>query len=146
MHTELVRNPRDHTRPLALLTQLKDHPDRTFPQLRRVLPRWCHSSSPFQVSEPPTNPGRSTRHPGIPPELEDHTTMAEVIRVPPCILNRRPGEYRQVARFARTLRADDRIQLAGGDYLAQSSTNASVCSGERIARNLLATLRPDPVG
>jgi hypothetical protein len=60
MHTELIGDPADRPGPLTrLLTQLTDHPNRTFPQLRRVLPRWCHSSSPFQASEPPTNPGRS---------------------------------------------------------------------------------------
>ncbi len=53
MHPELVRDPSDHARPLALVKQLKDHVNRAFPQLRRVLLRWCHSSPPFQVSEPP---------------------------------------------------------------------------------------------
>src|SRR5690242_7903690 len=36
------------------------------------VPRWCHSSSPFQVSEPPTNPERSTSE--YWPRLADTTT------------------------------------------------------------------------
>jgi oxygen-dependent protoporphyrinogen oxidase len=82
-----------------------------------------------------------TRRLGVLPELESHTTMTEVLRVSPCIISRRPGEYRAIARFARTLRTDSPVQLAGGDYLAHSSTNASVCSGEKAARRILAQLR-----
>src|SRR5690606_6294355 len=61
VHAELVGHPGDraglHT---GLFTQLKHHPDRAFTQLWRVLPRGCHSPSPFQVSGPPPKPGRST--------------------------------------------------------------------------------------
>ncbi|XVQ07425.1 transposase [Spirillospora sp. CA-255316] len=65
MHPELVGHPGDRASPLTcLLTQLKDHPDRTFTQLGGVFPRGCHSPSPFQVSGPPPNPGRSTGYTG----------------------------------------------------------------------------------
>src|SRR5690606_19626639 len=61
VHAELVGHPGDraglHT---GLFTQLKHHPDRAFTQLWGVLPRGCHSPSPFQVSGPPPKPGRST--------------------------------------------------------------------------------------
>src|SRR5690606_22285551 len=48
VHAELVGHPGDraglHT---GLFTQLKHHPDRAFTQLWGVLPRGCHSPSPF---------------------------------------------------------------------------------------------------
>src|SRR5690606_39465946 len=60
VHAELVGHPGDraglHT---GLFTQLKHHPDRALTQLWGVLPRWCHSPSPFQVPGPPPKPARA---------------------------------------------------------------------------------------
>ncbi|WP_205719708.1 hypothetical protein, partial [Actinomadura geliboluensis] len=59
-----------------LLAQLKDHTDRAFTQLNGVLSRGCHSPSPFQVSGPPPNPGRSTTR--LPAKLCWRTTLCVV--------------------------------------------------------------------
>ncbi len=81
-----------------------------------------------------------TRRLGLLPELEHGTTMAEVFRVSPCTVRRRPGEYRAIARIAATLRPDSRVRLASGDYLAHSTTNSSVCSGQRAAERIIDIL------
>lgn len=83
----------------------------------------------------------ATRKLGVLPELAEHTTMAEVIRVAPGTITRRPGEFPAVARFARSLRPDARVRLAGADFLAQSTTNGSLRSGERVAKALVDFLR-----
>ncbi|MDJ1135151.1 protoporphyrinogen/coproporphyrinogen oxidase [Streptomyces iconiensis] len=83
----------------------------------------------------------ATRQLGVLPELERHTTMAEVFRTSPCTVRRRPGEYRDIARFARTLRADSRVQLVGGDVLAHSTTNSSLRSGEEAAARIAHHVR-----
>jgi squalene-hopene/tetraprenyl-beta-curcumene cyclase len=45
------------------------------------------------------------------------------------------------ARFKRTLRDDSRVWFATGDYLAQLTTNSSLCSGEQVAECLRAFLQ-----
>jgi hypothetical protein len=60
-----------------------------------------------------------------------------VTRWAPALVASRPGSYRQLADFQRRCDPTDRIQLAG-DYLAQTSVNASVASGERAADRLRA--------
>ncbi|MFF3270879.1 protoporphyrinogen/coproporphyrinogen oxidase [Streptomyces chrestomyceticus] len=83
------------------------------------------------------------RRMGILPELERHTTMTHIWRVSPCLIGRRPGDYRAIARFAAGCDPRGRVQLAGGDILGHSTTNSSVASGERAARNLVARLRTE---
>ncbi|MFI7344037.1 FAD-dependent oxidoreductase [Streptomyces sp. NPDC050085] len=78
---------------------------------------------------------------GILPELAEHTVLSEVFRVSPCTVIRRPGIYREASRIAASLNGRTRVQFAGGDFLAQSTTNSSLVSGENAARRLLAALR-----
>lgn len=82
----------------------------------------------------------ATRRLRILPELERHMTTALVCRVAPGLVLRRPGDYRAVSAFARTLDPNARVQFASGDFLGHSTTDASVCAGERAARNLIAAL------
>jgi protoporphyrinogen/coproporphyrinogen III oxidase len=77
---------------------------------------------------------------GVLPELAGHTTFAEVFRVSPCTVIRRPGEYREAARVAPSLRSAP-FFFAGGDYLGQSTTNSSLVSGEDAAARVLAAIR-----
>lgn len=83
----------------------------------------------------------ATRKLGVLSELAEHTTMTQVSRVAPATIVRRPGEFTAMARFARSLRPDARVRFAGGDYIAQSTTNGSLRSGEKAARALVAFLR-----
>jgi oxygen-dependent protoporphyrinogen oxidase len=52
----------------------------------------------------------------------------------------RPGTYRDLARFTAATDPTARVQLCG-DYLSASTTNASLCSGERAAERIIATRR-----
>jgi len=88
----------------------------------------------------------STHSLGILPELERHTMSTSVDRIEHALVLRRPGDYRAVARFAATLRKDARVQLAGADYLAHSSTNGSAAAGERTARAIVEILTQERSG
>jgi hypothetical protein len=50
----------------------------------------------------------------------------------------RPGTYRDLARFTAATDESSPVQLCG-DYLSASTTNASLCSGERAAERLIAS-------
>jgi oxygen-dependent protoporphyrinogen oxidase len=50
-----------------------------------------------------------------------------------------PGTYEGLGRFVARVDPRARVQLAG-DYLAQSSVNASVAAGARAADRLAAIL------
>jgi len=52
----------------------------------------------------------------------------------------RPGTYRDLARFTAATDPAARVQLCG-DYLSASTTNASLCSGERAASRLIDARR-----
>jgi oxygen-dependent protoporphyrinogen oxidase len=71
------------------------------------------------------------------PGWADEVETAVVTRWAPALVASRPGTYRRLADFQRRCEPADRIQLAG-DYLAQTSVNASVASGERAADRLRA--------
>jgi oxygen-dependent protoporphyrinogen oxidase len=60
---------------------------------------------------------------------------SHVTRWRPALVATRPGTYRELAIAMARDRADDPIQLAG-DWMAQSSVNAAVASGERAALRL----------
>jgi oxygen-dependent protoporphyrinogen oxidase len=74
------------------------------------------------------------------PGLGVRTEFAHVARVRPAVMNSRPGYWTAMAAFRqRRAGLDRRIQLAG-DYFCTSSVNAASTSGERAARDLLATI------
>jgi oxygen-dependent protoporphyrinogen oxidase len=69
------------------------------------------------------------------PGWADDVEATVVTRWAPALVASRPGNYRNLADFQGRCDPSDRIQLAG-DYLAQTSVNASVASGERAAERL----------
>jgi hypothetical protein len=79
---------------------------------------------------------------GVLPELSTHQIMGHVLRVQPGLVIRRPGDFQAISRIAPTL-ASGRVQFAGGEYLGDSSTNHSVCAGERVAQRLITTFGRD---
>jgi len=79
---------------------------------------------------------------GVLPELRAHQIMGHVLRVEPGLVIRRPGDFQALSRIAPTL-ASRRVQFAGGEYLGDSSTNHSVCAGERVAQRLITTVGRD---
>jgi oxygen-dependent protoporphyrinogen oxidase len=50
-----------------------------------------------------------------------------------------PGHLADLARFTRSLDPRSAVQLAG-DYFSGSTTQSSLCSGERAAERVLAAL------
>lgn len=62
--------------------------------------------------------------------------FAHVQRWRPAVVMSRPGTYRDLARFSAATDAAARVQLCG-DYLSASTTNASLCSGERAAERII---------
>lgn len=75
------------------------------------------------------------------PGWVDEVEAAAVTRWNPAQVHATPGTYRDLAAFQAMCRPSDRIQLAG-DYLAQTSVNASVAAGRRAASRLRELLRP----
>lgn len=73
---------------------------------------------------------------GLAPEVEDHSRMTHVLRPGQCVVFRRPGDYRELARLSRAWPSTSRVRLAGGDFFTQSSTHHSICSGAAAARQL----------
>ncbi|MFD5317658.1 protoporphyrinogen/coproporphyrinogen oxidase [Streptomyces sp. NPDC127098] len=73
---------------------------------------------------------------GLAPEIEGHTVMTHVLRPGQCVVFRRPGDYRELARLSGAWPSDSRVRLAGGDFFTQSSTHHSICSGATAARRL----------
>jgi protoporphyrinogen/coproporphyrinogen III oxidase len=67
--------------------------------------------------------------------------FTHVTRWRPAVVMSRPGTYRDLARFSAATDESSRLQLCG-DYLSASTTNASLCSGERAAERLLTAHRP----
>ena len=62
-----------------------------------------------------------------------------VARWDPSLVVATPGTYRRLGEFTRRIDPKSRIQLAG-DYLSQSSVNASVAAGHQAADRLTALL------
>ncbi|MFF5106698.1 protoporphyrinogen/coproporphyrinogen oxidase [Streptomyces sp. NPDC000134] len=81
---------------------------------------------------------------GLLPELRDHTEALYVNRFDPCLVVRRPGDIRALARFAGSFDPASRVRFAGSDYLGHSSTNGAIASGEAAAAGLLGTLGLEP--
>lgn len=67
---------------------------------------------------------------------------AAVGRWPHAMVASRVGTFAGLAAVTRQARHDRRVQLAG-DFLAQTSINASVAAGETMATRLLSFLRTD---
>ncbi|MFC7308935.1 protoporphyrinogen/coproporphyrinogen oxidase [Streptomyces monticola] len=137
----LLQIPRiEHPELAAYVLEHNQHPDRVPPGTGLVMAHfrgtWSADHWALDDEQVVKHALAGTRRLGVLPELERHMTMAEVFRVSPCTVMRRPGEYRAIARFARTLRGDTRVRFAGGDFLAHSTTNSSVCSGEHVAAQL----------
>ncbi|MEV0700647.1 FAD-dependent oxidoreductase [Saccharopolyspora sp. NPDC050389] len=76
------------------------------------------------------------RHLRVLPELESHAELLRVCRVPQGIVVRRPGDYRALKGLSAARPAESRVQLAGGDFLAHSTTNHSVASGMLAAQRI----------
>jgi protoporphyrinogen/coproporphyrinogen III oxidase len=55
----------------------------------------------------------------------------------PAVVMSRPGTYRDLARFSAATDPAARVALCG-DYLSASTTNASLCSGDRAAARIIA--------
>lgn len=81
------------------------------------------------------------RHLRVLPELDDHAELLRVCRVPLGIVVRRPGDYRLLDGLSAARPTDSKVQFAGGDFFAHSTTNHSAASGIGAAR--LATRRLD---
>lgn len=75
------------------------------------------------------------------PGALDHVAFALVTRVRDCVVINDPGLCATQAKLAALCHPSDRVQLAG-DYFSCSSTNTSLCLGERAARRLIAALAP----
>ena len=74
------------------------------------------------------------------PGVADAVEFAHVQRWRPAVVMSRPGTYRDLARFTAATDPRARVQLCG-DYLSASTTNASLCSGERAAERIIAARR-----
>jgi protoporphyrinogen/coproporphyrinogen III oxidase len=73
------------------------------------------------------------------PGVLDHVEMELVTRVEDCVVINDPGLCQVQAQLDSSCDPQARVQLAG-DYFSCSSTNTSLCLGERAARRLGATL------
>lgn len=73
------------------------------------------------------------------PEIAGHVTFTSVHRFPHGVLVAEPGTYGRLRRFHDRYPAGSRIQLAG-DYIGGSTTNSALCSGERAAGRIRASL------
>lgn len=78
------------------------------------------------------------------PEIEDRTVMTHVLRPGQCVVFRRPGDYRELARLGKAWPSNSRVRLAGGDFFTQSSTHHSICSAAIAARRLTDRLGLTP--
>ncbi|MFI5778112.1 protoporphyrinogen/coproporphyrinogen oxidase [Nocardia sp. NPDC051570] len=74
------------------------------------------------------------------PEAERHSCAVYVDRLSPCVVRRRPGDYRRLADAVRTSGALPAIVWAGGDHFGHSTTIGSLTSGEQAAHAVLAHL------
>jgi protoporphyrinogen/coproporphyrinogen III oxidase len=72
------------------------------------------------------------------PGVAGSVEFAHVQRWRPAVVMSRPGTYRDLARFTAATDPSARVQLCG-DYLSASTTNASLCSGERAAERIIAS-------
>jgi len=75
------------------------------------------------------------------PGVADAVEFAHVQRWRPAVVMSRPGTYRDLARFSAATDPAARVQLCG-DYLSASTTNASLCSGERAAERIITARHP----
>jgi oxygen-dependent protoporphyrinogen oxidase len=76
---------------------------------------------------------------GLLPGWADAVETSVVSRWDPSLVVAAPGTYERLAQFVARVDPGARVQLAG-DYLAQSSVNASVAAGKRAAERLAAIL------
>ncbi|HEV7865794.1 MAG TPA: NAD(P)/FAD-dependent oxidoreductase [Acidimicrobiia bacterium] len=74
------------------------------------------------------------------PGVADTVELTHVQRWRPAVVMSRPGTYQDLVRFTAATDPSARIQLCG-DYLSASTTNASLCSGERVAERLIRSRR-----
>ncbi|WP_369198954.1 protoporphyrinogen/coproporphyrinogen oxidase [Streptomyces djakartensis] len=81
-----------------------------------------------------------TVRPDLAAFIETRVEMSHVQRWPIAIVKRNAGDFGRVRQFTESLSDEDQVQLAG-DYFSVSTTNASLASGERAARNLIHSLR-----
>ncbi|MFE2280337.1 protoporphyrinogen/coproporphyrinogen oxidase [Streptomyces sp. NPDC059454] len=81
---------------------------------------------------------------GLTPETENHTVMTHVMRPGHCVVFRRPGDYREIARLSSAWPATSRVRLAGGDFFTQSSTHHSICSAVRASHQMWERLEAAP--
>jgi oxygen-dependent protoporphyrinogen oxidase len=75
------------------------------------------------------------------PGVAGTVEFAHVQRWRPAVVMSKPGTYRDLARFTAATDPAARVQLCG-DYLSASTTNASLCSGERAAERIISARRP----
>jgi oxygen-dependent protoporphyrinogen oxidase len=74
------------------------------------------------------------------PGVAGSVEFTHVSRWRPAVVMSRPGTYRDLARFSAATDPTSPVQLCG-DYLSASTTNASLCSGERAAERIIASRR-----
>jgi oxygen-dependent protoporphyrinogen oxidase len=77
------------------------------------------------------------------PGVAGAVEFTHVSRWRPAVVMSRPGTYRDLARFTAATDPSARVQLCG-DYLSASTTNASLCSGERAAARIIQARRLGP--
>jgi oxygen-dependent protoporphyrinogen oxidase len=75
------------------------------------------------------------------PGVAESVEFTHVTRWRPAVVMSRPGTYRDLARFTAATDPSARVQLCG-DYLSASTTNASLCSGERAAERIIKARHP----
>ena len=73
------------------------------------------------------------------PGIGDTVEFTHVTRWRPAVVMSRPGTYRDLTRFTAATDPAARVQLCG-DYLSASTTHASLCSGERAAERITASV------
>jgi oxygen-dependent protoporphyrinogen oxidase len=77
---------------------------------------------------------------GLLPHWPMNVRASNVARWSPALVASEPGTFTGLQDFTTRMVHDKRIQLAG-DYLAQTSVNASVAAGETAAKRLATLLR-----
>jgi protoporphyrinogen oxidase len=98
--------------------------------------RWCRSHWDLDDGAIVDHVLQAVKQVGVPARLERRVTGTYISRVVPATLIRRPGDYRALAAtVGKALMGPTRVLFAGSDYLADSSTNRAVHSGEAAAEH-----------
>lgn len=117
------------------------HPDHFAADKGMVTVFWHHDWNTAEWATPDDEVvGRTVRAANkYVPGLDDGVEMSNVTRWSNAFLYSRPGTYQALHNIAMSRAAANRIHLAG-DYFGGPSTNSALCSGERAAEHVIASL------